>query len=147
VCSTRNVDMIRSIGADHVIAYTQEDFTQSGQKYDLVLQLAVTRSPSDCRHALTPKGTLLLSSGESGGRWIGPIDRIVEAVVLSPFVSQRLGGFEAKRSSEYLQVLKKLIESGKVSPVIDRTYSLSEVPEAIRYLEKGHARGKVVIAM
>jgi NADPH:quinone reductase-like Zn-dependent oxidoreductase len=147
VCSTRNVDMVRSIGADHVIDYTQEDFTQSDQKYDLVFQLAGTRSPSDCRRALTPKGTLVLSSGESDGRWIGPIDRIIKAVVLSPFVSQRLGTFEAKQSKEDLQVLKELIESGKVSPVIDRTYPLSETPEAIRYLEEGHARGKVVITM
>jgi len=147
VCSTRNVDMVRSIGADHVIDYTQEDFTQRGQKYDLILQLAGTRSPSDCRRALTSKGTLLPSSGESGGRWIGPVDRIIKALVLSPFVSQRLVPFEAKRSREDLQVLKELIEAGKVSPVIDRTYPLSETPEAIRYLEEGHARGKVVIAV
>jgi len=147
VCSTRNVEMVRSIGADHVVDYTQEDFTQSDQKYDLIFQLAGTRSPSDCRRALTSKGTLILSSGESGGRWIGPIDRIIKAVVLSPFVSQRLGTFEAKRSKEDLQVLKELVESGKVSPVIDRTYPLSEVPEAIRYLEEGHARGKVVITV
>jgi NADPH:quinone reductase-like Zn-dependent oxidoreductase len=147
VCSTRNVDMVRSIGADHVIDYTQEDFTRSGQKYDLILQLAGTRSASDCRRALSSKGTLLLSSGESGGRWIGPMDRIIKAVVLSPFVSQRLGPFEAKPSKEDLQVLKELIEAGKVSPVIDRTYPLSETPEAIRYLEEGHARGKVVITV
>jgi NADPH:quinone reductase-like Zn-dependent oxidoreductase len=137
VCSTRNVNMVRSLGADHVIDYTQEDFTQSGQKYDLILQLAGTRSPSDCRRALTSKGTLLLSSGESSGRWIGPVDRIIKAVVLSPFVSQRRGSFEAKQSKEDLQVLKELIESGKVSPVIDRTYPLSEVPEAIRYARPG----------
>jgi len=147
VCSTRNVDLVRSIGADHVIDYTREDFTRSGQKYDLILQLAGTRSPSDCRRALTSKGTLLLSSGESDGRWIGPIDRIVKAVVLSPFVSQRLVSFEAKRSGEDLRVLKELIEAGKVSPVIDRTYSLGETPEAIRYLEEGHARGNVVITV
>jgi NADPH:quinone reductase-like Zn-dependent oxidoreductase len=147
VCSTRNVDLVRSIGADHVIDYTQEDFTQSGQKYDLILQLAGTRSPSDCRRALTSKGTLLLSSGESSGRWIGPIGRIIKAIVLSPFVSQRLAPFEAKRSREDLQAVKELIEAGKVSPVIDRTYPLSEVPEAIRYLEEGHARGKVVITV
>jgi NADPH:quinone reductase-like Zn-dependent oxidoreductase len=147
VCSTRNVDMVRSIGADHVIDYTQEDFTQSGQKYDLILQLAGTRSPSDCRHALTSKGTLLLSSGESSGRWIGPVDRIIKAVVLSPFVSQRLVPFEAKRSTEDLQVLKELIEAEKVMPVIDKTYPLSDLPGAIRYLEEGHARGKVVITV
>ncbi len=88
VCSTRNLAMVRSIGADHVIDYTREDFTQGGQRYDVVFQLAGTRSPSDCRNALTPEGTLILSSGESGGRWIGPIGRILKAVVLSPFVRQ-----------------------------------------------------------
>jgi len=147
VCSTRNVDMVRSIGADHVIDYTREDFTQSGQKYDLTLQLAGTRSPSECRRALTPKGTLLLSSGESSGRWIGPLGRIIKAVLLSPFVSQRLAPFEAKRSKEDMQVLKELIDAGTVMPVIDRTYSLSDVPDAIRYLEEGHARGKVIITV
>jgi NADPH:quinone reductase-like Zn-dependent oxidoreductase len=147
VCSTRNLDLVRSIGADQVIDYTREDFTRSGQKYDLILQLAGTRSPSDCRRALTSGGTLLLSSGESDGRWIGPLDRILKALVLSPFVSQRLAPFEAKRSGEDLQTLKKLIEAGKVTPVIDRTYPLIETPEAIRYLEEGHARGKVVVTV
>jgi NADPH:quinone reductase-like Zn-dependent oxidoreductase len=145
VCSTRNVEMVRSLGADHIIDYTQEDFTQSGQKYDLIFQLAGTRSPSDCRRALTPKGTLVLSSGESDGRWLGPVDRMIKAAVLSPFVSQKLGSFLAKANRDDLQFLKELIEAGKVKPVIDRTYPLSEAPEAIRYLEEGHARGKVVI--
>jgi NADPH:quinone reductase-like Zn-dependent oxidoreductase len=145
VCSTGKVEMVRSIGVDHVIDYTQEDFTQSGKKYDLIFQLAGTSSASDLRRALTPRGTLVLSSGELSGRWLGPVARIIKAVVLSPFVSQRLGAFEAKRSKEDLQVLKELIEAGKVTPVIDRTYSLGDVPEAMRYLEEGHARGKVVI--
>jgi NADPH:quinone reductase-like Zn-dependent oxidoreductase len=147
VCSTRKVDLVRSIGADHVIDYTQEDFTRDGQRYDLILQLAGTRSPSDCRRALTPKGTLLLSSGESGGRWIGPLDRIIRAAVLSPFVGQRLAPFEAKQRQDDLRLLKELIETGGVSPVIDRTYALTETPEAIRYLEEGHARGKVAITV
>ena len=147
VCSTRNVDMVRSLGADHVIDYTQEDFTQSGQKYDLIFQLAGTSSPSDCRRVLTSKGTLVLSSGESTGRLIGPLDRFVKAAVLSPFVSQKLGSFLAKANGEDLQFLKELIEAGKVTPVIDRTYSLSEVREAIRYLEEGHARGKIIITV
>jgi NADPH:quinone reductase-like Zn-dependent oxidoreductase len=147
VCSTRNVDLVRSLGADHVIDYTRQDFAGNGRRYDLVFQLAGTRSPSDCRRALTPKGTLVLSSGESDGRWIGPLDRIIKAAVLAPFVSQQIGSFEAKRSSEDLQVLKELIESGTVSPVIDRSYSLSEVPAAMAYLEEGHARGKVVITL
>jgi NADPH:quinone reductase-like Zn-dependent oxidoreductase len=145
VCSTRNVELVRSLGADEVIDYTETDFTQSGQKYDLILQLAGTGSPSDCRRALTPKGTLVLSSGESNGRWIGPVDRLIKAVILSPFVSQKLGTFLAKPTQEDLQLLKELIEAGNVRPVIDRTYSLSEAPEAIRYLEEGHARGKVVV--
>jgi NADPH:quinone reductase-like Zn-dependent oxidoreductase len=147
VCSTRNMELVRSLGADHVIDYTQADFTQSGQKYDLVFQLAGTSSPSDLRRSLTSEGTLVLSSGDSDGRWIGPVDRLVKAAVLSPFVSQKLGSFLAKANQEDLQFLKELIEAGKLMPVIDRTYPLSEVPEAIRYLEEGHARGKVVIAV
>ena len=147
VCRTRNVDMVRSIGADHVIDYTQEDFTESGQRYDLIFQLAGTRSPSDCRRALTSKGTLVLVSGESEGRWIGPVGRIIRALLLSPFVSQKLVNFTVKPNKEDLQFLKELIEAGKVTPVIDRTYSLTEVPEAIRYLEEGHTQGKVVIAV
>jgi NADPH:quinone reductase-like Zn-dependent oxidoreductase len=145
VCSTRNVDLVRSLGADDVIDYTREDFTKNGQAYDLILQLAGTASPSACRRALSPTGTLLLSSGDSNGRWIGPMSRILKAMVLSPFVSQRLTTFEAKPSGEDLHLLKELIEAGTVIPVIDRTYSLGDVPEAIRYLEEGHARGKVVI--
>jgi NADPH:quinone reductase-like Zn-dependent oxidoreductase len=148
VCSTRNVDMVRSLGADHVIDYTREDFTRSGhKKYDLIFQLAGTRSPSECRRALTAKGTLVQISGESDGRWIGPVDRIIKALVLSPFVSQKMASFTVKPNKEDLQFLKELIEAGKVTAVIDRTYSLSETPEAIRYLENGHARGKVVITI
>jgi NADPH:quinone reductase-like Zn-dependent oxidoreductase len=148
VCSTRNVEMVRSLGADHVIDYTREDFTQSGQKkYDLILQLAGTRSPSECRRALTPKGTLVQISGESDGRWIGAVDRIIKALVLSPFASQKMASFTVKPNKEDLRFLKQLIETGTLTPVIDRTYSLSEVPEAIRYLEEGHTRGKVVVTL
>ena len=145
VCSTRNVEMVRSLGADHVIDYTKEDFTRSGRKYDLVFQLAGTRSPSECRRALTSKGTLVEISGDSDGRWIGPMDRIVKALVLSPFVSQKMASFTVKPNKEDLRFLKELIEDGKLTPVIDRTYPLYETPEAIRYLENGRARGKVVI--
>ena len=147
VCSTRNVDMVRSLGADFVIDYTREDFSQSGKRYDLIFQVAGTRSPLDCRRSLTAKGTLVLCSGDSEGRWIGPLDRMIEAAVLSPFVSQKLGGPITKASQDDLQYVKELIEAGKVTPVIDRTYPLCEVPEAIRYLEEGHARGKVVITV
>jgi NADPH:quinone reductase-like Zn-dependent oxidoreductase len=146
VCSTTKVDMVRSIGADHVIDYTQEDFTQSGQRYDLIFDLVGNHSLSDCRRALTPTGTLILSSGD-GGRWLGPMGRIIHALVLSPFVGQKLGTFVASENHEDMIVLKDLIESGKVAPVIDRTYPLSQVAEAIRYLEEGHARGKVVITV
>jgi NADPH:quinone reductase-like Zn-dependent oxidoreductase len=147
VCSTRNVDMVRSIGADHVIDYSQEDFTQGGLRYDLIFQISGTRSPSDCRRALTSKGTLVLISGESDGNWIGPVGRVIKALVLSPFVGQKMMSFLVKPNTEDLQFLKELIEAGKVTPVIDRTYSLSEVPDALGYLEGGRARGKVVITV
>ena len=147
VCSTRNVGLVRSLGADRVIDYTREDFARSGQKYDLVFQLAGTRSPSECRRVLTSEGTLVQISGDSDGRWIGPMDRIIKALVLSPFVSQKMASFTVKPNKEDLRFLTELIESGKLTPVIDRTYSLSETPEAIRYLENGRARGKVVITV
>ena len=102
VCSTRNIDMVRSIGADQVVDYTKEDFTKRGETYDVIFQLAGTASPLACRRALTPKGTLLLSSGESSGRWIGPISRILAALVESPFVGQQLVQFIAKRSADDL---------------------------------------------
>ena len=152
VCSRRNVEMVRSIGADHVIDYTQEDFTQGGQPYDLIFELAGSYSPSGIRRVLTSKGTLvLIGHGESEGRWIGPFGRMIRALVLSRFVSQRMASYTAKPNYSSgpnkgdLATLKELIEAGKITPVIDRTYSLSETPEAIRYLEEGHARGKVVI--
>jgi NADPH:quinone reductase-like Zn-dependent oxidoreductase len=145
VCSTRNVGMVRSIGANQVIDYTREDFAKTGERYDVIFQLAGTRSPSDCRRALTPKGTLILSSGESNGRLIGPFDRIVKALVSSPFVSQRMAVFTVRPNRDDLRHLSELIEAGMVTPVIDGTYSLSDVADAIRYLEQGHARGKVVI--
>jgi NADPH:quinone reductase-like Zn-dependent oxidoreductase len=147
VCSTRNVDMVRSIGADHVIDYTQEDFSRGGPGYDLIFQLAGTRSPSDCRRALTSSGTLVLSSGESSGRWIGPLGRIIKARLLSPLVSERMVSFTVSPNRDDLGLLKDLIEAGRVTPVIDRTYALDEVPDAIRYLEDGHARGKVIITV
>ncbi|WP_149179580.1 NAD(P)-dependent alcohol dehydrogenase [Streptomyces sp. TRM49041] len=144
VCSTRNVEMVRSIGADHVIDYTKEDFTTGGKRYDLVLDNVGNHPLSACRRALTPQGSLVLISGE-GGRWLGPLGRIMHALVLSLFVRQRLVFFMARPTKDDLEALRELLESGKVTPVIDRTYPLSELPEAIRYLETGHARGKVVI--
>jgi len=147
VCSTRNLEMVRSIGADQVIDYTREDFTRNGQKYDLIFQLAGTASPSACRRALTPKGRLVLSSGDSPGRVIGPIGRIIKAGLMSPFVSQTLRPLITKPSTEDLEFLRGLIEAGSVTPVIDRTYPLSEAADAIRYLETGRARGKVAISV
>ncbi len=145
VCSARNVELVRSLGADHVIDYTREDFTRGETKYDLIFQLAGTHSPAACRRALTPKGTLVLSSGDAKGRLLGPMIRIFQAAALSPFVSQKLAQLDTKRNQEDLTFLAGLIEAGKLTPVVDRTYPLRETAEAIRYLETGRARGKVVI--
>jgi NADPH:quinone reductase-like Zn-dependent oxidoreductase len=142
VCGTTKLELVRSLGADHVIDYTREDFTRSGKRYDVIFQLAGTAAPSDCRRALTPNGTLVLSSGE--GRFAG-IDRILRAMASAPFVKQRLRLLRTKETNEDLVALAALIEVGKLTPVIDATYPLSEVPDAIRLLESGHARGKIVI--
>jgi NADPH:quinone reductase-like Zn-dependent oxidoreductase len=145
VCSTRNVDMVRSIGADHVIDYTQEDFTESGQRYDLFFDCVVNHSLSACRRVLDPKGIYIIV-GAPDSRWlIGLLARPITARVLSPFVRQKLVSCMARSNKQDLTILRDLMEAGKLTPVIDRRYSLSEVPEAIRYLEEGHARGKVVI--
>jgi NADPH:quinone reductase-like Zn-dependent oxidoreductase len=141
------VDLVRSIGADDVIDYTRVDFAETGQRYDIVLDIAGNRSVSHLRRALSPRGTLVIVGGEGGGRWFGGIDRQLRASMLSPFVRQKLGTFVAKANGEDLVVLKELIEAGMVTPVIDKAYPLSEVPEAIRHLEAGHARGKVVITV
>nr|MBA2714742.1 NAD(P)-dependent alcohol dehydrogenase [Rubrobacteraceae bacterium] len=147
VCSTTKVDMVRSIGADHVIDYTREDFAEGDQRYDLILDIGGNSSLARLRRALASRGTLVITGGEGGGRWLGGTDRQLRALALSPFVGQKLGTFVARENYEDLIFLEELIESGKVTPVIDRTYPLSEVPEAIRYLEEGHARGKVVITV
>ncbi|MDQ3703983.1 MAG: NAD(P)-dependent alcohol dehydrogenase [Chloroflexota bacterium] len=146
VCSTRNVDMARSIGADDVIDYIKDDFTRSGQRYDLILDIAGNRPLSHCRRVLSRNGVLVLVGGPNG-RWLGPVTRWLQGRVMSWFVSQTLVPFLSKSSKEDLVVLKELIAAGKVTPVIDRTYPLSQTAEAIRYLEGGHARGKVVITM
>jgi len=146
VCSTRNVDMVRSIGADRVIDYTQEDFTKSGQRYDLFFDCVGNHSLLACRRVLNPKGIYIVVGGP-GGRWLGPLARMIKTLVLSRFVSQNLVMFLARSSKEDLTIMHELMETGKVTPVIDKRYRLSEVPEAIRYLEEGHARGKVVITL
>jgi NADPH:quinone reductase-like Zn-dependent oxidoreductase len=146
VCSTAKLEMVRAIGADHVIDYTKEDFTRSGRRYDLILDMGGNRSLSQLRRALTPRGTLVPVGGEGGDRWIG-IGRSLQALVVSPFVSHTLRPVSSKPNQADLQILKELIDAGKVTPVIDRTYSLSEVPDAIRYLHEGRARGKLVISV
>jgi NADPH:quinone reductase-like Zn-dependent oxidoreductase len=146
VCSTAKVDLVRSIGADHTVDYTQEDFADSGHRYDLILDTAGNRSLSQLRRALTPRGTLVIVGGERGGRWSGGFERqIVRAPILSLFVSQQLRSLTSTARREDLLALKELIEAGKVAPVIDRTFPLREVPEAIRYMRAGHARGKIVV--
>jgi NADPH:quinone reductase-like Zn-dependent oxidoreductase len=147
VCSTRNVDMVRSIGADSVVDYTREDFTKGGARSDLIFDCVGNRPLLACRRVLNPKGIYILVGAPPGGRWIGPLPRLVRALLLSRFVSQNLFMMLAKRSAEDLAVMGELIQAGQVTPVIDRCYRLSEVPAAIRYLEEGHARGKVVITV
>lgn len=147
VCSTAKVDLVRSLGADHVIDYTRDEITQTDQRYDLILDIGGNRSLYSLRRALTPRGTLVIVGGEEGGRWLGGVDRLLRALLLSPFVGHSLRMFVAKGKKEDLQFLKEQIEAGKVTPTVDRTYPLSEVPAAIRYMEAGHARGKVVITV
>jgi NADPH:quinone reductase-like Zn-dependent oxidoreductase len=144
VCSTRNVDMVRSIGADRVIDYTKEDFTRSGQCYDLILDTVGNHSLSALRRVLTSKGICVMAGGPSG-RWEMGLARGIKALVWSRFASQKLVGMLARSNKADLVIMRELMEAGKVTPVIDRRYGLSEIADAIRYLEEGHARGKVVI--
>jgi NADPH:quinone reductase-like Zn-dependent oxidoreductase len=147
VCSTEKVEMVRSIGADRVIDYTREDFAEDDKRYDVIIDIGGNSSLARLRRALTLEGTLVITGGETDGRWLGGTDRQLRALALSPFVGQKLGTFVSSENHEDMTVLGELVEAGKVTPVIDRTYSLSEVPEAIRHLEEGHARGKVVISV
>jgi NADPH:quinone reductase-like Zn-dependent oxidoreductase len=147
VASTPQVDLVRSIGADEVIDYTRADVTDGTRQWDLILDTAGHRSLSQLRRALTPKGTLVIVGSEGRGRWLGGFDRSLRAPVLSRFVGQRLRMLASKPRQDDLVVLAELIEAGKLTPVIDRTYPLREVPEAIRQLEQGHTRGKLVITV
>jgi NADPH:quinone reductase-like Zn-dependent oxidoreductase len=140
VCSTRNVDMVRSIGADHVVDYTREDFTRMQQRYDLIVDNVGNHSLRNLRRILTPRGTLVLAGGKG-------LSRVFRAFIISRFVGQKLIGFFADIRAEDLVFLKELVEAGKVMPVVDRTYPLTEAREAIRYLEEGHTSGKVVISV
>jgi len=147
VCSTSNVDLVRSIGADHVIDYTRDDFTRSAHRYDLIFDCVGNRPLSACRRVIPAKGTFVAVGVRPGGRWIGPLPFLLKVLVSSWFVSQNVVFFVASIKQDDLIVLKELIEAKKVTPVIDRRYPLGEVPEAIRYLKEGHARGKVVITI
>ena len=149
VCSTKNVDLVRSLGADHVIDYTKEDFAKGEQRYDVILDNVPNHSLSECRRILNPNGKYVMigGGGPNDSRWIGPFGRVINTMILSPFVSQKMGMMMADPSQKDLTVLADMMQSGKVKPVIDRTYKLSEVPQAIRYLEEGHARGKVIISV
>jgi NADPH:quinone reductase-like Zn-dependent oxidoreductase len=145
VCSTRNLAMVRALGADRVIDYTQEDFTKESQRYDLIIDIVGTHSLSDYRRALNPHGSLIIAGSLDKGRWLGPLTGPIDAWLYAQFVSQQAIVLFAHLNPEDLDVLRDLMQAGKITPVIDRRYALSEVPEAIRYLEQGHARGKVVI--
>jgi NADPH:quinone reductase-like Zn-dependent oxidoreductase len=146
VCSTSNAQMVRSIGADHVIDYTTQDFTQGAQRYDLIFDIAGSHSVLDERRVLTPHGTIVIIGGPSNDPWIGSLAGFIKGYVISPFVTQRIVTFVADANkTEDLDTLRDLMRAGKVTPVIDRQYTLSEAPAAMRYLEMGHARGKLVV--
>ena len=147
VCSTRNVAMVKSIGADHVIDYTKEDFTQGSVRYDLIIDNVGSHTLSEYRRVLTPNGKLVIVGGPSDDPWLGPLTTSVKAYLVSPFVSQKMIFMLAEANGEDLNVLRDLMQTGKLTPVIDRRYPLSETAQAISYLEQGHAKGKVIIAV
>lgn len=148
VCSTSKSDLVRSIGADALIDYTSEDFADGRRHWDVIIDTAGRRSLSHLRRALTPRGTLVIVGGDGGGRWTGGFFRgILRAPLLSIFIKQRLVSFVSKEKREDLEALRELIEAGKIRPVIDRSFPLAEAPDAIRYLEQGHPRGKIVIVI
>jgi NADPH:quinone reductase-like Zn-dependent oxidoreductase len=146
VCSTRNLDMVRSLGADQVIDYTQQDFARTEQRYDAMLDLVGNRPLSDCRRLLTPRGTYVIVGVKDMGRWLG-LGRQIKALLLSPFVRQRMRVFVVRHNREDLAVLKGLVEAGKLAPVIDRRFALGDVPDALRHQGQGHPLGKIVIVM
>ena len=147
VCSTRNVELVVSIGADHVLDYTTDDFTRSGERYDVIVDIAGSRTLADCRRVLAPDGVLVGIGAPNKGRWIGPMSRALKMKAVGPVVRQKMIFFVAEQNKEDLTVLRDLLESGKVTPVIDRSYPLDEVQEAFRYLGTGHARAKIVITI
>ena len=144
VCSTRNVDLVRSVGADHVVDYTKEDFTTAAERYDLILDLVGNHGLLAVRRALTPDGKYVMIGGPAG-RWIAPMDTVIRAFMLRPFVKQEMGFMISKVNRDDLMLLREMMQTGKVKPVIDKTYPLSQTRDAVAYVETGRARGKVVI--
>jgi NADPH:quinone reductase-like Zn-dependent oxidoreductase len=147
VCSTRNVDLARSLGADHVIDYTQKDFTRSDQHYDLMLDIAGSSSWSECRRVLAPQATCVLVGGPKTNRLLGPLSHVVKVRLAAVRSSRRVVFFITKMDKTDMVVLRELIEAGKVTPVVDRRYELSEAADAFRYLGEGHAQGKIVLTV
>ncbi|MFZ0322823.1 MAG: NAD(P)-dependent alcohol dehydrogenase [Actinomycetes bacterium] len=147
VCSTTKVELVRSLGADHVIDYTNDDIDGAGQRYDVILDIGGNRPLRQLRQVLAPRGTLVIVGGETSGRWLGGSDRQLRAMAMSPFLGQKLGTFVASENRDDLVVLAGLMESGAVTPVVDRTFPLSQTPEAIEYVVQGKARGKVVVTV
>jgi NADPH:quinone reductase-like Zn-dependent oxidoreductase len=145
VCSTRNLEMVRSLGADHVVDYTREDFTRGDQRYDLIIDNVSSHSLLDYRRVMQPNGILVIVGSTDKGRWLGALKSPLKAMLMSPFVSQQTRKFFAELNQKDLSFLAHLLQSGKLSPVIDRRYGLHEVASAMRYLEEGHARGKVIV--
>jgi NADPH:quinone reductase-like Zn-dependent oxidoreductase len=147
VCSTRNLELVRSIGADHVIDYTQEDFTEAGKRYDLILDMVGNHGLLDLQHALQPDGVLVQVGDSEIGNWIDPLLGPLQSLVLSPFLKPEVTGILARLNAGDMAELAELMRTGKVAPVIDRRYPLAETAEAIRYSEEGHARGKIVVTV
>ena len=147
MCSSGNVELVRTLGADHVVDYTTTDFTESERRYDLIIQLAGPQPPSACRRVMTPQGTLLVMSGDAPGRWFGPVGRILKALVQSAFVSQKMTLFTVEPNADDLAFLAQLIEEERVAPVVEMSLPLAEVAKGIEYVEQGHTRGKVAISV
>ena len=147
VCSTRNVDLVRSLGADHVVDYTREDFTRSDARYDVLFDNAGSRSWRACKRVLNPKATVVLVGGQMGNRVLGPIPHLVGMRLAALGSGRKLAFFIARFNKPDLETLRELLEAGQVTPVIDRRYPLSEVADAFRYVGEGHAQGKVVLTV
>ncbi len=148
VCSTRNVELVRSLGADRIIDYTREDFADAGERYDVIIDNVGNHAYLDLRRVMTPQGRVVVVGGP-GGRWIGPLTKFIEAAAVGPFMSeeQQITAFFANMTQAEMNLLRDLMQSGKVTPVLDRTYPFTELPQAIAYLETGRARGKVVVTV